>query len=376
MIRLSSFPGISAILWPILLLVCDAIADPHRFLIYIENEDFLQMHSPPGPIDELLVTSNKESNFIAFQYDSVRNCFFQSNRTHIYRECIGTEETDEILTFYAIRDVENLAHDWLSQLLYFYDSHGRIQALQTKTSGESFLRRTIVNVGANKKVHGLVVHPWLGYLFWTQYDPDGFAYESSLYRSLLDGSQVTLLANRSVIGEPDYLTIDYTMNRLYFIGNGRVASLDVHGNDFREDYEFERYSGAQYQISADNNFVYWTDPPRKAKQQNQKLIQLNLKTNETLEIASSKYGYPDFHVYGEESHIGLNACSNGTDECMFCVSMPYGEHRCLCPDGMFMTYDGTCSCLGSADPERCFQKSISCNDNGFKCHIDGSCIAE
>lgn len=347
-------------------------ANSNEFLLLVENGDYTRLNLPSKSI-ESLSQLNQYANVSAFDYDPQRKCLFQSNYTHISRNCHNDNETDILLAFWAIDNVETLAYDWLSQLLYFVDSHGRIQAMvTTKSHDRFFVRHTIADVGRAQRVRGLVVHPRLGILFWTEQST-----QSSVHRSNLDGTDaLTLTSRRDFISEPNDLALDVLIGRVYWIDSGlaHVASCDLSGHNLRIDFRFQSQTNSRYQLAVNRDVVYWTRPADQAHGRNS-LIAHDLRTKKSITLRTSNTPYSDLHIYTNDYLSGSNACSNITNHChSMCVSMPAGSHSCVCPDGMFMTYNGFCACFGG-DALRCFLLSVVCDGDDFRCDNDGSCIA-
>lgn len=342
------------------------------FLIYFEKDHFDRLNLRSGANEPPI----RAAEISAFEYDPLRKCLFYANSTHIARRCLngsGVYRADVILASYAIANIESLAFDWLSELLYFVDAQGNIEVVQTNLTFEEFDRRTIIRSPSNVQIRDLAVHPTFGYLFWTQYNQSNTS-DVGLYRSNLDGSESKVLIRWSDILEPHDLAIDYGTNRVYWIdaGNGYVASCGTDGEDFRIDIEFDDIPTIRYQLSVNHDIVYYTKPSDEEDYKSA-LVGHNLLTEVVHYLAASEYAYTDLQVFGRTRPSGSNTCSRD-HPCLFCISMPAGEHHCVCPDGMFMTKNGTCGCSnGTADD--CFRRSIVCEGDGHKCDDSGRCIA-
>lgn len=340
--------------------------------------DILRFQLPSGRLEKILLTNLTYMD--GMEFDTKRNCFFIKYHDSIERRCLDQEKPPVELASYGINGVSTLAYDWLTDLLYFADTRGKIVALATTEAAaeeeDYFMRRTIVITGPTTYTSGLAVHPPLGYLYWTQHgDWKAYSFNASVYRANLDGSNVQLLMRRPQVAKPIDVTIDYANDRLYWIDEliSYIGSCDLNGDDFRIDVEFETKPTTSYQISVLNDVIYWLQSPYNFNR-NETIIAYDSRTKTNTTVVLSTERPVDFRVYGAASQSGTNACNDGTHNCThLCVGAPGEKFRCLCPDGMNMTDAGQCECLHGGAKE-CFLRAPMCVGDDFQCISDGKCI--
>lgn len=384
--------NLSIFVFLITLIICATITEcsSNADLWFLRESQLVKMRIPPDLNVVQMFSDLRQIN--AFEFDNRQKCAYLANRTHIERQCLD-KQSETILIANDLKEVEAIAFDWLSNMLYFTDARGKIEVVETKksnnTRNHSFMRRTIVTAAPNIQITGLVVHPPLGFLFWIQHGQRQSPH-AALYRAKLDGSDVRvlikhprqidpnfsahsvasdipLIVKQARLIEPRDLAIDYATKRVYWIDAalGCIASCNIDGKQFRTDIQFGLSRPFRYQITVLNDIVYWRRPTNTNSSLANEVVaqRVNDKNVTIIDYAVNDF-YRDIHVYDDDRKLnGSNACSENSHNCQrLCVSMPNGEHRCLCPDGMHATENGQCDVT-------------VCVGNDFKCIADGICLA-
>lgn len=347
-----------------------------EYLMLSQGEDILRIHLSSGNLESLPITNLSIPS--AIEFDSKRDCFLLSHYDNIERHCLDQNKSSMVMATYGLKDVDVLAYDWLSSLLYFSDWRGKIEAVSSvggvsMTGHNYYMRRTVVIVGSEVRVHGLAVHPPMGYLYWTQHGAND-AQNTSVCRANLDGSNAQVLIRPPQVLKPHSLAIDYVSGRMYWFDTviNNIGSCDLNGDDYHSDLKFndEFISG----ISVLNDIIYWLQSSNDENHNRTTLMVYNLRTKTKSSLLSSTRWLRNLHVYGAESQTGTNLCNDESHDCTHvCVGSPGGEFRCLCPDGMTMTDSGACEC-SYGDEEQCLRNSNVCVGDQFKCLSDGHCF--
>ncbi|KAG8239205.1 hypothetical protein J437_LFUL018795 [Ladona fulva] len=234
------------------------------------------------------------------------------------RQCFSPEKMlPEKLISTDLHTVEDLAFDYISNLLFFVDPRRKkIEVIKTDVVGMDRMRRTILDLNVVEMPRGITLHPKKGLMFWTDWNSE----EPAVGRCNLDGSDVRKLFKKPDVGWPNGITIDHLSEHLYWVDAklDYIASSDLNGNLFRK-------------------------------------------------ILSNV-------IFAAGIQEGTNACSRGNAGCShICVGMPHDGHACLCPDGMILNRS-ECLCPGLENTdanENCTQ--VHCPKLQAQCS-DGKCI--
>ncbi|XP_062572013.1 low-density lipoprotein receptor-related protein 6-like isoform X2 [Saccostrea cucullata] len=197
---------------------------------------------------------------------------------------------------------------------------------------KSHRHKTILN--RIDKAYSLALHPAKGYVFWI----DG---EGSVGRANMDGTDPLLLVAYGMIA-PNSITIDYTDNKVYYIDNDRINSMNVDGTN-RKTLHVNSLAGfAHLAISGD--YVYATATHK------QEIIKINKASSVVMvgwmtPVAEfgrletiSVYRQTDVRSVHPKCSVNNGLCST------FCFPLPNSRRSCGCPDGVTLLDDQrTCS---------------------------------
>lgn len=173
----------------------------------------------------------------ALEYDNRHNCLYYASKAVIKRRCFAnTTQPDDVI----LMDISNwayvtsMAHDWVSDALYFSDSNnGKIELIRLvydehRAAVKRHLRRTIIQVNAISKLAGIAVNPIRGYLFWA----DVSFVKPALWRANMDGTNARVLAGKPFVTRPRAIAIDYATDTLYWTDMAQliIGRCDFNGN--------------------------------------------------------------------------------------------------------------------------------------------------
>ncbi|XP_030630936.1 low-density lipoprotein receptor-related protein 2 [Chanos chanos] len=294
----------------------------------------------------------------AVEYDGKEEAVFYNDRSIrlIYKSAVNGSH-HELLTGYRVGNVESMAYDWTSKVLFWTSStYGIIAAL--KVTDKS---RTDV-VTDLKNPRGIAVHPSAGYLFWSDwYRP------AVITRSYTDGSNAVPLIN-TTLGWPNGLAIDYMMDRLYWVDAllDRIEHVNFDGND-RQAFSSTGQITHPFSLTihADNLFVsdWRTNAVYRMRKRD---------GGDNLVLRGGISGILNVKAYSADlQNLFTSKCSilpNG--RCShFCFPTPSSNRVCGCPYGMKLQ-DNQRDCVKDdsvAPPD------ITCGDYSFSCD-SGRCI--
>lgn len=230
------------------------------FLIVAQRDKISRIQLPTGQTEVLPITGLK--NVIAIEFDMKNNCVFWADilTDQIGRQCLNGNQTAEVLVEADLASVEGMSYDWMSELLYFVDgTRFKIEAVKTTldNSGKNRMRRTIIDSGQLTKPRGIVVHPKLGYLFWTDWSYN----MPSVSRANLDGTDIRVLFNKPLVVWPNGITIDYIAERIYWVDASKdyICSSDLHGKSFQKIIDNDARVSHPFAVAVYKDLMYWDD---------------------------------------------------------------------------------------------------------------------
>ncbi|KAM9664148.1 low-density lipoprotein receptor-related protein 2 [Trichechus inunguis] len=272
----------------------------------------------------------------------------------------------EILTANRVENVEGLTFDWISKNLYWTEASYRSVSVM-RIADKS--RREIVQNLNNPR--SIVVHPIMGYIFWT----DWFR-PAKIMRAWSDGSHALPIVN-TTLGWPNGLAIDWSALRLYWVDAffDKIEHSTFDGLDRRTLSNIEQMTHP-FGLTILGEYVFFTDWRLGA------IVRVR-KTDGGAMTIIREFISNIMHVksYDADIQTGSNYCSRPTNpngDCShFCFPVPNFQRVCGCPYGMSLSSDHvTCVEDPVHEPpmEQCGIYSFPCN-NG-RCvpnhyHCDG-----
>ncbi|XP_023930314.1 prolow-density lipoprotein receptor-related protein 1 [Lingula anatina] len=224
-----------------------------------------------------------------------------------------------------ISSVQGLSVDWIAENLYWTDSD--LDLIQVSKLNGSF-RRVLVASDLDSPAD-IVVHPVLGYMFWTNQGS-----KPRIERARLDGSErTTIMSHTEFTREPSGLTIDYDKDRLYWCDKALdvICSSNLDGSDVT--YIIRDTLTDPSSITVSEEYIYWTDSPPSAPYG----VVMRAFKNGTDPVimwrnTDSKTPRPhDIKVHDEDRQTGDNICGSNNGGCKeLCLYIGNNSRICQC----------------------------------------------
>ncbi|KAG8559732.1 hypothetical protein GDO81_017431 [Engystomops pustulosus] len=309
--------------------------------------------------DVILPITGAPSYFVGIDFDAQESSIFYSDtiKDMIYKQKIdGTGK--EILTANRVEGVEDLAYDWISKNLYWTDP--RYRSISVMRLADKSRRAIIQNL---KQPRSIVVHPVMGFLYWT----DWFR-PAKIMRSWCDGSHASPIVN-TTLGWPNGLAMDWGSLRIYWVDAyfDKVEHSNFDGSD-RQTLNRVTQMTHPFGLTIYGGYAYITDWRLQAI--------VRVRKYDGGEMTIIRRGINNIaHVksYDAGIQIGSNQCNRPTNpngDCShFCFPVPNYQRVCGCPYGMRLLPDQvTCVEDPSNEPP-----TMQCGVYSFAC-ANGKCV--
>ena len=335
-----------------------AVVGQPKPVLLISNRYYIRNVSLSGSVVELMASDLQ--NAIALDFDWQEQYVYwsdvMSGGSNISRMFInGTGR--EVLHSSTLRNPDGLAVDWIGRNLYWCDK-------TTDTIEVSRLnglyRRVLLDTDLQEP-RAIAVHPFRGYLFYTDWGDD-----AHIGRLGMDGSQRTRLVNKDILGWPNALTIDYVTDEIIW-ADAKLDYIAISDLDASNIYYLLRGSHLPhiFGITVFEDFIYWTDWEYKSVEK------ANRRTGggrrNVTNTIHQPMGIQVFHplrqpVHKKKDH--RNPCANhgGCGSGTLCLIKPGGRgHVCACSERHHLSADKT-TCISN------------CTSSEFSCATTYKCI--
>uniref|UniRef100_A0A8C3C9S1 Low-density lipoprotein receptor-related protein 2 n=1 Tax=Cairina moschata TaxID=8855 RepID=A0A8C3C9S1_CAIMO len=309
--------------------------------------------------DVIIPVTGSPSYFVGIDFYAQDDTIFFSDTS---KDMIYKQKTDgsgrEILTANRVESVEDLAFDWISKNLYWTDP--RYRSISVMRLADKSRRAIVQNLNNPRSI---VVHPVIGYIFWT----DWFR-PAKIMRAWSDGSHALSIVN-TTLGWPNGLAIDWSSLRLYWVDAffDKIEHSTFDGLD-RRTLERITQMTHPFGLTIFGGYAYFTDWRLGAI--------VRVRKSDGGEMTIIRRGISNImHVkaYDAHSQIGSNYCNRGTNpngDCShFCFPVPNFQRVCGCPYGMKLASNQlTCVEDPSNEPP-----TLQCGSYSFSCG-NGRCV--
>ncbi|XP_035378717.1 low-density lipoprotein receptor-related protein 2a isoform X1 [Electrophorus electricus] len=311
--------------------------------------------------DIILPITGTPSYFVGVDFSAEDNSIFFSDTAKdiIYKQKVdGTER--EVLAANRVDGVEDLAYDWISKNLYWTDPRYRSISVMKVTDKS---RRAIVRNLNNPR--SIVVHPIVGFIFWTDwYRP------AKIMRSWCDGSHAQSIVN-TTLGWPNGLAIDWSSMRLYWV-DAFFDKIEHSNFDGQNRLSLDRITQMSHPfgLTIFGGYAYFTDwrlggIVRVRKTDGGEMMIIRRGISHIMHVKS----------FNADLQTGSNFCnrpSNPNGDCShFCFPAPYSQRMCGCPYGMKLSPNQQ-TCLEDPSNE---PPTLQCGSNSFSCS-NGRCVPQ
>ncbi len=239
-----------------------------------------------------------------------------------------------------MRNPDGLAVDWLGRNLYWCDK-------TTDTIEVSRLdghyRKVLIRSGLQEP-RALAVHPFRGWLFYTDWGDD-----AHIGRLGMDGSQKTRIIEDH-LGWPNALTVDYVTDHIFW-ADARydyIAMTTLNGDKRR--YVVMQQLPHIFAMTLFENNLYWTDWELKNIQRANKFsghgrhnVTFMIHRPMDIQVYHPSRQRPAIKKSYENPCQDHGGCGNGT----LCLIRPGGRDRvCECPERHYLSTDKR-SCIAN-----------------------------
>lgn len=307
-------------------------------------------------------------NVVAIDFDMQEEKIYFCDVTAktIYRAPVGGNGEKEPIIRHDSHGLEGIAIDWIGRKIYWLDRHSKnLDVAELNGTNRKTLYEKIPDPRA------LVVHPGVGYLFFSSWHLQAF-----IGKLGMDGTNLTrILTYENDIAWPNALTIDYFTDRLYWAD----AHLDyIASCDFDGKHRHTVLHGSSvphvFALSLFDDYIYWSDWNLKA------ISRANKYTGKDLKVLRNTTHRPyDLHVYHPLRQLNYsNPCRDNNGGCShLCLIAPphessylniegYGEEgattsKCVCPNQFYLDRDNkTCVANCTSGQWRCGGSDDKC----------------
>jgi sugar lactone lactonase YvrE len=238
---------------------------------------------------------------------------------------------------------DGLAFDWVHRNLYWTDTgKNSIEVINV----DSGYRRTLLKEDMDEP-RAIVVDPRddQGWMYWSDWGT-----VPKIERAGLDGSRRQAIVTTD-IEWPNGLTIDYVINRLFWVdAKGHViCSSDLNGEDRKIVLYSNNYLKHPFAITVFEDWVFWTDWETEGIHKANKFHGGNLT-----DVAQNLYSPMDLHVFHKyKQPLSTNHCQDAGCS-HICLKTPHlsdssASFTCACPDGMELKEDNLKICEGTPE---------------------------
>ncbi|GAB6028318.1 hypothetical protein CHUAL_002491 [Chamberlinius hualienensis] len=297
-----------------------------------------------------------------FDYREQRIYFCDVGNKVIQRMFINGSNQESIVR-HDTHGLEGLAVDWVGRKIYWLDRNGK-QLDVAELNGT--YRRALLYKNINDP-RGIVVHPGIGYLFFTDWGLMPY-----IARLGMDGTDLKrIITNEQKLAWPNALAIDYFANRLYW-GDAHldyIGSSDFDGKNIKEVMTSVPHA---FSLAIFDDYLFWTDWNLKSLQRASKLdgSDVKLLRNNT----HRPYSVVVYHRLSQPEY--RNPCGDNNGGCShLCLISPGGNtYKCSCPSSFYLDKDNR-SCIAncSGGQMRCGSSDDRCIPLAWMCDGDKDC---
>ena len=279
-------------------------------------------------------------NVVAVDFDERedRIYFADVNAKSIYRAFVNGSGEKETIIKHDSMGLEGIAVDWIGRKIYWLDRHSKHVEV-AELNGTN--RRTLKADGISDP-RAIVVHPGIGYLYYTTWN-----LQTYIGRMGLDGSNFSrIVTYEERLAWPNALTIDYFTNKLYWADAhlDYIAYSDLDGKNRHVVLSDPLKVPHVFAISVFDDFIFWSDWNLKS------INRANKWTGSNFTVLRNTTHRPyDIHVYHPLRQIDYpNPCAVNNGGCSnLCLLSPKKNgvvgYTCACPNQFYMSSDGhTC----------------------------------
>ncbi|XP_057293261.1 low-density lipoprotein receptor-like [Hydractinia symbiolongicarpus] len=336
---------------------------PIPYLVFSNRFDIRQI-STNGHDYKAIITDARSAVAVALDVDKGMVYWADNVNKTICRTAKNGDGKVEVLVDTGIDKPEGLAIDWIAKKLYWSDSlYNRISVSNLDGSHV----KVLINSTSDQQLRALAVYPEKGLIYWTDWGKS-----PKIERANLDGTDRKTIVTLSHVTWPSGITIDHTLNRLYWTDLKRrhICSSAIDGSDIKV---IVKHLSSPFGLTVFEDHVYWTDYSE------QKLFKANKFTGRQLtQFKESFFAPMDINVYHplvqkQVSHpcqVNNGGCTH------LCFISASSKYSCDCPDLLTLDKDGkTCVKTGTVPTISPSKKPVKCTTEQYTCKSTQMCIS-
>lgn len=313
------------------------------YLLFSTQRSIRKLSIGGSNVNEYYDIVKNQKGIVSLDYDYYGNYVYWTDvrDEKICRAPIATSDNNTAVCNEVVSDVhtpDGICVDWVGKKIYWSDGgYNMIEVAEFDGSNRLTLFSTDLD-----DPRAIAVDPLYRYLFWTDWGDN-----PRIERSGMDGDPTTRQVIISgQIGWPNGLTVDYTLQRLYW-ADARLKKIEsslYDGSDRRRIASI--LPQHPFGLTVFENFVYYTDWYKYGRG----IRKLNKFTGRNQKrIRRLLWSHMDIQVYHPlRQPNATNPCKVNNGGCShLCLLSIVGQrtHKCRCPNGMNMSADGV-SCTG------------------------------
>ena len=341
------------------------------------NKYYIRNISTSGQMMSLMHQNLK--NVVSMDYDYTEQMIYFADvgAKTIFKSKIGDPESKTPVINNDAKGLEGIALDWINKKLYWVDR--QTQHLNVAELDGTNRRTLVTDI---KDPRAIVVHPGIGYIFFTSWHLDAY-----IGKIGMDGKNGTEGIDRIVatikhdnLAWPNALTIDFFSAKLWWADAhlDYVAYCDFDGQN-KHTVLRSKDAPHVFALNILDDWLYWSDWNKKA------ILRANKFTGKDLQILRNTTHRPyDVHVYHPLRQLPYdNPCAFNNGGCSHLCLIGLNEYgkggthaTCACPDNFeLMPNKKTCEAQCTAMQHRCGPEGVDdrCVPFWWKCDGKEDC---
>ncbi|XP_064103032.1 low-density lipoprotein receptor-like [Macrobrachium nipponense] len=282
-----------------------------------------------------IITDARGATALDYKFSTHQIVWSNNKENEIVRANLTTPDNREVLVRGERVSADGLAVDWIHDNIYYTDT-GNFKIRMVTWDAE--WTKTVVSEDLGQP-RAIVVSPFDGYIFWTDWGSD-----PKIERAGLDGAGRLPIVREPHVFWPNGITMDHSSNHIYWCDGklNTISRANLDGSHVEVILFSPSFLRLPYSITVFEDRLYWTDWSQLALYSADKFTGEDVKSISAGHLLESPKVVHVYHEHRQPS--GENVCeAHGCSH--FCIRTPAGAPLCTCPDGMIMSLRDSRRCL-------------------------------